>query len=244
MQAIILAAGVGKRLKPLTDKQPKCLIKIGGKTLLARYLETLKRLGIRDITFVLGHLKDLIIEEISALDTKKELKFHYLINDGYKNGSITSLWTAREKLGKDVLIMDADVLFHPALLERLVKSPNASCFLMEEDFIDTGEEMKLFIKDDRVIAISKKNKVKTPCVGEGVGFLKLSAEHGPTLKKALEDLISTGRLDAEYEEAIDRCLGKSKMGFERVDGLPWIEIDFGEDVARAELEILPRLGQY
>ncbi|MCP4366187.1 MAG: phosphocholine cytidylyltransferase family protein, partial [Planctomycetes bacterium] len=243
MQAIILAAGVGKRLKPLTDQRPKCLIEIGGKTLLARCLDSLEELGIRDITIVLGHLKDMILEEINTLgkDDGKGLRFSYLVNEGYKNGSVTSLWIAREKLVEEALIMDADVLFHPTLLERLVRSPKTSCFLMEESFTDTGEEMKLFLENDRVIAISKENKAKSSRVGEGVGFLKLSAEHGPTLRKALEDLINEGRLDAEYEEAIDRCLAQSDMGVESVDGLPWIEIDFAEDVQRAEREILPRL---
>ncbi len=247
MQAIILAAGVGKRLKPLTNERPKCLIEIGGKTLLARHLDILEGLGIRDITFVLGHLKDMIFEEIKMLGEKgkkKDLRFHYLINEDYKNGSVTSLWTAREKLGEEVLIMDADVLFHPKLLERLVRSPKASCFLVDEDFTDSGEEMKLFADGDRVVAISKDNKVKSPCVGEGVGFLKLSAEDGPVLKDALDELINEGRLDAEYEEAIDRCLDQSDMGFVKVDGLPWIEIDFTEDIERAEREILPRLEEF
>ncbi len=245
MQAIILAAGVGKRLKPLTDQRPKCLIEIGGKTLLARHLDALEELGIRDITIVLGHLKDMILEEINTLgkDDGKGLRFSYIVNEGYKNGSITSLWIAREKLVEEALIMDADVLFHPTLLERLVRSPKTSCFLMEENFTDTGEEMKLFLENDRVIAISKENKAKSSRVGEGVGFLKLSAEHGPALSKALEDLIKEGRLDAEYEEAIDRCLAHSDIGVESVDGLPWIEIDFAEDVQRAEREILPRLGE-
>ncbi|MFQ5862376.1 MAG: sugar phosphate nucleotidyltransferase [Candidatus Brocadiales bacterium] len=243
MQAIILAAGVGKRLMPLTNEKPKCLIKIGEKTLLARYLDVLRRLDIKDITFVLGHLKDMILEEINALTKNKEFRFHYLINEGYKWGSITSLWVAREMLGEDTLIMDADVLFHPALLKRLVRSPKASCFLMDEDFTDSGEEMKLFVQGDRVVAISKNNTVKSQCVGEGVGFLKLSAEHGLILKRVMEDLIKEGRLDAEYEEALDRCLGHCNIGFERVEGLPWIEIDFAEDIERAEREILPRLGE-
>ncbi|MFQ5957080.1 MAG: sugar phosphate nucleotidyltransferase [Candidatus Brocadiales bacterium] len=243
MQAIILAAGVGKRLMPLTNELPKCLIKIGGKTLLARYLEILERLDIKDVTFVLGHLKNMILEEIKTLSESKGFRFHYLINEDYKRGSITSLWIARAVLGEDALILDADVLFHPALFERLVRSSKSSCFLMDEDFSDSGEEMKLFVQGDRVIAISKNNTVKSQYVGEGVGFLKLSAEHGLVLKRALEDLIKEGRLDAEYEEAIDRCLGRCEMGYERVGGLPWIEIDFAEDVERAEREVLPKLGE-
>lgn len=239
MQAIILAAGVGKRLMPLTSERPKCLIEIGQKTLLERYLETLRELGITRVTFVLGHLREAILERLKGLD--KGFKFHYIFNEEYRRGSITSLWRARDSLKGDVLIMDADVLFHPRLLEKLVSSPKSSCFLMDENFSDSGEEMKLFVQGERVIAISKKNTVKSQSVGEGVGFLKLSREHCPILKKVLENFIKEGHLDAEYEEALDRLLRHCDIGCEKVDGLPWIEIDFMEDIERARKEILPRI---
>lgn len=239
MQAIILAAGVGKRLMPLTGQRPKCLIEIGGKSLLERYLDAFRALGIEDITFVLGHLKEMILERLNGLG--RGLKFHYIINQDYTRGSITSLWCARERLKGDVLIMDADVLFHPVLLERLVHSPKPSCFLMDENFTDSGEEMKLFAQGDRVIAISKKNTARSQYVGEGVGFLKLSSQHCPILREVLEDFVREGRLDAEYEEALDRFLRRCEVGFEKVEGAPWIEIDFLEDIEWAEREILPRL---
>lgn len=241
MQAIILAAGIGKRLMPVTGQRPKCLIEIGGKSLLERYLNSFKTLEIRDVTFILGHLKDMILERLDTLG--KGFKFHYIINQDYTRGSITSLWCARERLKGDVLIMDADVLFHPMLLERLVRSPKPSCFLMDEDFTDSGEEMKLFAQKDRVVAISKKNTTQSQYVGEGVGFLKLSSQHCPILREVLEDFVGEGRLDAEYEEALDRFLRHCEVGFEKVQGAPWIEIDFLEDIERAEREILPRLRE-
>lgn len=239
MKAIILAAGVGKRLMPLTGQTPKCLIEIGGKTLLERYLESLEESSITDVTFVLGHLKELILSRLKEAEDK--FQFHYIMNKNYTRGSITSLWEARERLKDDVLIMDADVLFHPNLLKRLLNSPQKSCFLLEEDFTDSGEEMKLFVRGERVVAISKRNSLKTPLVGEGVGFLKLAREHCPQLRNILEDFIREGKLDVEYEEALDRLLSHCEVGYERVDGLPWIEIDFEKDIERAEKEILPKI---
>lgn len=228
---------------PLTGKTPKCLIDIGGKTLLERYLESLRESSIKDVTFVLGHLKEMILPRLKVAE--KQFNIRYVFNKNYTRGSITSLWEAREStLGgqDDVLLMDADVLFHPELLKRLLNSPQKSCFLLEEDFTDSGEEMKLFVQGERVVAISKKNVLKTPLVGEGVGFLKLAGEHCPRLKKILDDFILEGRLDVEYEEALDRLLSHCEVGYERVDGLPWIEIDFEEDVRRAERDILPMLS--
>ncbi|HLA37419.1 MAG TPA: NTP transferase domain-containing protein, partial [Candidatus Brocadiales bacterium] len=239
VHAIILAAGVGKRLMPITGQRPKCLIEIGGKTLLDRYLESLKESSITEVTFVLGHLREMILSRLK--EAENTFKTHYVYNENYTRGSITSLWEARERLQGNVLIMDADVLFHPTLLKRLLESPKKSCFLLEEDFTDTGEEMKLFVQGERVAAISKKNVLKTPLVGEGVGFLKLAGEHCPQLRNTLEDFIREGRLDAEYEEALDRLLPHCEVGYEPVDGLPWIEIDFEEDIRRAEREILPML---
>ncbi len=242
VHAIILAAGVGKRLMPITGQRPKCLIEIGGKTLLDRYLESLKESSITEVTFVLGHLKEMILPRLK--EAEKQFNIRYIFNKNYTRGSITSLWEARESaLGGqgDVLIMDADVLFHPTLLKRLLESPKKSCFLLEEDFTDTGEEMKLFVQGERVAAISKKNVLKTPLVGEGVGFLKLAGEHCSQLRNTLEDFIREGRLDAEYEEALDRLLSCCEVGYESVDGLPWIEIDFEEDIRRAERDILPML---
>ncbi|HHT9152313.1 MAG TPA: sugar phosphate nucleotidyltransferase [Candidatus Hypogeohydataceae bacterium YC40] len=249
LRAIILAAGLGKRLMPLTSQKPKCLIEIGGKTLLDRYLESLKECSITDVTFVLGHLKEMILPRLK--EAEAQFKIHYIVNKNYTRGSITSLWEARKITldgHGDVLIMDADVLFHPALLKRLIDSPKKSCFLLEEHFTDTGEEMKLFVKGERVVAISKKNffdacgaTAKTPLVGEGVGFLKLAGEHYPQLKKILDDFIKEGRLDVEYEEALNRLLSYCEVGYERVDDLPWIEIDFEEDIKRAERDILPIL---
>jgi 2-aminoethylphosphonate-pyruvate transaminase len=258
-RAVILAAGVGKRLMPLTGQKPKCLIEISGKTLLERYLESLKEVSVTDVTFVLGHLKEMILPRLK--EAENQFKFHYIVNKNYTRGSITSLWEARERLEGDVLIMDADVLFHPALLERLLNSPQKSCFLLEEDFTDTGEEMKLFVQGERVVAISKnaecgirnaeshtrQSAIHNPqsaiptLIGEGVGFLKLAGEHCPQLRKILEGFIQQGKLDVEYEEAFDRLLSHCEVGYESVDGLPWIEIDFEEDIKRAERDVLPRI---
>lgn len=239
MKVIILAAGVGKRMPAVTNKIPKCLIKVGEKTLLDRYLESLSLLGVEDIVFVVGHFKEKIKEAVKNNNTSFNIK--YIENEQYTKGSILSLWYARNKLDDDTLIMDADVLFHEKLLIKLAESKNKNCFLLDEDCEYSGEEMMLFVKGDKVIGISKTSSYECDFAGEGVGFLKLSASDGRILKDVLEEFEKTGKVDVEYEDALHEILAHCSIGFERVGNLPWIEIDFEEDIERARREILPRL---
>ncbi len=239
MKVIILAAGVGKRMSAVTSNIPKCLINIGDKTLIERYFESFSLLDITDIVIVVGHLKEKIQEKVKGIQNSFNIK--YIENEQYAKGSILSLWYARQELDDDVLIMDADVLFHEKLLTKLADSGNSNCFLLDEDFVDTGEEMKLFVKDEKVIGISKHVTYDCDFTGEGVGFMKLSADDCHTLKNILEEFERTGRVNVEYEDALHELLPHCTAGFERVEDLPWIEIDFEEDIERARGEILAKL---
>lgn len=240
MKVIILAAGVGKRMPAVTDKIPKCLIKFDNKTLIDRYLESLSLLDVKDIVFVIGHFKEKIKEAVKSNNSNFNIK--YIENEQYTKGSILSLWCARNELDDNTLIMDADVLFHEKLITRLVRSKNSNCFLLDECFEDTGEEMKLFVRGNRVIGISKHNSFDCDFVGEGVGFFKLSANDCHILKNILEEFERMGKVNVEYEDALHELLHHCSVGFERVENLPWIEIDFEEDIEKARREILPRLG--
>ena len=239
MKTIILAAGVGKRMSAVTDNIPKCLIKIGGKTLIERYLESLSLLGVKDIVIVIGHLKEKIKEAIKNSNSRFNIK--YIENEQYTKGSILSLWYARNELDNNTLIMDADVLFHEDILVKLAESKNKNCFLLEDEFEDTGEEMKLFVKGGKVVGISKHNSYDCDFSGEGVGFFKLSADDGPKLITILEGFENRGVVNVEYEDALHELLSLCSVGFEKVGDMPCIEIDFEEDIERARREILPKI---
>jgi choline kinase len=121
MKAVILAAGVGKRLWPVTQYRPKCLIELGGQTLLSRYLSALASEGIRRADIVVGYKQEMIRE--AANSESFGVQVNFLVNEQFHRGSISSLWVARTALDDDVVIMDADVLFHREILRRLVHSP-------------------------------------------------------------------------------------------------------------------------
>jgi choline kinase len=239
MKVIMLAAGVGKRMSAVTNIIPKCLIKVGGKTLLERHLETISLLGIKDIVFVVGHFKEKIKETVEKSSNGFNIK--YIENEQYTKGSILSLWYARDELNDDVLIMDADVLYHDTMLKMLAESGNKNCFLLDKNCDDTGEEMMLFVKENKVVGISKVHSYGCDFKGEGVGFFKLAANDCHKLKNILEEFEQAGKINVEYEDTLHELLSQCTVGFESVGNLPWIEIDFEEDIERAGREILPKI---
>ncbi|MFQ5947176.1 MAG: NTP transferase domain-containing protein, partial [Anaerolineae bacterium] len=128
MRAIILAAGVGHRLAPLTDRRPKCLLPVGGRSLLERMLDALAALTISEAVLVVGHCQDQIRRV--AGNRFGQLPVRYVENPEYMRDSIRSLWAGRNELDQDVIVMDADVLFPLQLLRRLAESNEASALLI------------------------------------------------------------------------------------------------------------------
>ncbi len=239
MKAIILAAGVGKRFKEVTDQRPKCLIDIQGQTLLERTLVALDGAGVTHAVVVIGYRGEMITQQIGA--TCGRVRVSYVHNPQYEKGAILSLLSAREEFDDDMLIMDADVLFPVAMIDRLIRSPHANCFLLDSRAENTGEEQMLLTRGGRVLNIERGGSGDFDVVGESVGFLKVSRSDALLLRSILDDLVAKGRDTIEHEEAYPIFLSQRFVGFERVDDLPWTEIDFPEDLARAEREVLPRI---
>lgn len=239
MKAIILAAGVGKRFKEMTDHRPKCLIEIQGKTLLERTLSALGAAQVDQAVIVIGYRGDMIQQTIGA--NCGGVQVRYVFNDRFEKGAILSLWSAREEFDDDILIMDADVLFPVAMIDRLICSPQANCFLLDGSSENTGEEQMLLTRGGRVLNIVRGGSGDFDVIGESVGFLKVSRADAPLLRSILDDLVAQGRDSIEHEEAFPTFMAQREIGFERVDDLPWTEIDFPEDLARAEQEVLPKI---
>ena len=239
MTAIILAAGVGKRLLGLSGGRPKCLIEIGGKSLILRLLEGLAAAGVEDAVVVGGFGEDVLRAALAA--GPPGIRVRWASNPRYREGAILSLWSARDVLDGPVLVMDADVLCAPAMIARLVRSPHRNCFLLDGGVEPTGEEQMLLVTRGRVRNIVRGGAPGYELAGESVGFLKLSAGAARVLRELLEIRVAAGQTGIEHEEVYPELLERVEVGFERVDGMPWIEIDFAEDVTRAEREVLPQI---
>jgi choline kinase len=247
MKAIMLAAGKGSRLSGGDDEHPpKALLEFGGLTLLERHIRSLTATGVESLTLVVGYRAADIVR---ALDDLRVGGFVRVVeNKAFQRGSLVSLWTARDALtsGGGALFMDADVLYPPALLERLVRADAGNAILYDRRLEPGEEPIKIGLKGGWPVDFGRKVSVDCDEMGEWVGFLKLSEPYALKLANIVERFIDQGRMDDPMEEAVRELLASSpRDAFAIVDvsDLAWIEIDFPDDVARARDEILPALEQ-
>lgn len=245
MKAIILAAGIGKRLGTDVDRPPKWLLEFGGQTLLQRHLDSLERCGVRRLVVGLGYRAERV--EAALASHCGALQIETVHNPDYRRGSIVTLWTLREHLmqGDEILLMDADVLYDGRLLQRLLDSPHSNCFLLDRDFEPGEEPVKLCLREGRFVEFRKRIEVDFDECGESVGFFRFGPEIAGRLAGVVQSYIDADRLDAPHEDAIRDLLlaDPGAFGYEDITGLPWIEIDFPADVARACNQILPNLEE-
>ena len=246
MHAIILAAGRGSRLAEHNpDGHPKCLMEFGGRSLLARHLDLLHRFGVRRADLVVGYEADRILSHVATLDSRPEVSFHF--NPRYQLGSVLSLWAAEETLraGVPVVVMDADVLYHPEILRRLVETAVDNCYLLDRQFEHGEEPVKIAVRDGVMVDFRKRldPDLQFDLLGESVGFFRFAPDCAALIADACARYDAEGLRDAPHEEALRDVLLElpQAFGFEDVTGLPWVEIDFPCDVIRAGADILPAI---
>jgi choline kinase len=238
-----LAAGVARRLAPLTDHTQKSLLPVGGRPILAWMLEALHAVGVRDVVIVVGHWADQVRGLVAS--APQGMTVRCVENPAYQKGSSLSLYCARDVIGREpTLIMDADVVFPPEFLRRLVSAASAQALLIDRGFADTGEEVKIYIHGDRVIALGKKvAPTAWDQVGEGIGFFKCGEEAGLELVQLLKQVIDESHGASEYEDALHLLVRRHHVQVVDVTGLPWTEVDFVEDLRRAQSEVFPAIAR-
>jgi choline kinase len=226
--AIILAAGLGKRLGPMMGEHPKALLDVGGESLVGRLIRQLREAGVARSVVVIGHGADMVRAMLGARSDVVLVE-----NPDYERGAILSLWHAREFLAGPALVLDADVFVPDAMVARLVQSPSECCFLLDGRVPPSGEEQMLMTRGDRVIDIAREPRGSFELSGESVGFLKLSADAARRLRDILDAHVERGDVDIEHEEAYPELLQAVHVSYERVDDFDWTEVDFPGDVERA-----------
>lgn len=245
MRAIILAAGRGLRLhQPANHEFPKCLLRFAGTTLLERHLRLLDRLGVNEIVLALGFRHRMVLDELEPLAIRPEI----VLNPGFDLGSVLTVHVAAEALtrGGDVLLMDADVLYHERILALLVQgSQPVNRLLMDRNLEPGDEPVKVCLQDGVPVELRKQlvPGLVHDAVGESIGFFRFDESAAKRLAVLAAGYVANGRSDLPHEEAVRDLIQERKHVFEVADvtGLPWVEVDFAEDVQRAEREILPRI---
>jgi choline kinase len=243
VEVIILAAGIGKRLYPLTKNTPKCLLKIGDITLLGYSLQTFLELGIYKITLVTGHCEREIKKFVSDFNG---LQLNYIFNPYYATkNNIYSLFCARKKLKNGCIIFNSDLLCDARIIKKVIDSVNISnekSFLIIDELKKLStEEMKVKIGNDSRIEAISKDILPESAQGEYIGIAYFSPKGGEYLSKILEILIKEKKDQEFYEYAFQQMLISHNIYKIGTDGLPWIEIDDFNDLKKAKSFILPKL---
>jgi choline kinase len=240
----MLAAGIGRRLYGDGDHPPKSLLRFDGKTLLQRHIEILRHLGVAEMVVVVGFQAEMLHAELASIGAQGFVRTIH--NADYREGSIVSLWTARAEFdgSAPILFMDGDVLYDHRLMRRLLDSRHPNCFLMDREVETDEEPVKLCMRDGRIVDFHKRPQIEHDYFGEWPGFLRLSPEMARKVGRVVDRYINVGRRADIYEEVFRDLLLSEPPGsfdFEDITGVPWIEIDFPEDLEDAKSKVFPRL---
>lgn len=241
MKAIILAAGVGRRLGV---DHPKCLLEFAGRSLLQRHLDCLVEQSILEIHVVVGHLSDQIEQAIQQSGHADKVRTTF--NPAFAEGSVISLASVADLIaGEEILLMDADVLYSEEMLSRLIDTEHANAFLLDRDFEAGDEPVKLCVNAGVLVEFRKQLAADLvyEFAGESVGFFHFSPAVTLRLAERVKHYVNTDQREEHYEEAIRDLMLETpeEFAFEDVTGIPWLEIDFPEDVTRAEETVLPKI---
>jgi choline kinase len=238
MRGIILAAGKGSRLNGTIGDKPKCLLRVGGTTLIDRQVEALKAVGITEIVVVVGCQADMVRRTCGARIT-------YIENTRFaQTNSLYSLWLARPLLYDGFVVMNCDVLFHPQMLSDLVTSRHEDALLLayqDDDAEPFGdEEMKIRVRRGRVQEIAK-TLAPDEADGENVGVVKFGRDGARLLGRLLDERVRDGGLRDWAPKAFGDFARLRPLHAVGTRGYPWTEIDFPEDYERAVRDVLPAI---
>lgn len=234
MIGVILAAGMAKRLRPLTDERPKCLLTVGQRTLLQRTVDGIIAAGISELVVVTGYRAQMIRDFLTS--HYPDLTIHFIDNPDYAhNNNIFSLWLTRPYTEeRDFLLLDSDILFDPQIIPAVLSAEGSALALNRHELGE--EEIKVIVDDqNRVVEISKVCSIEQ-AIGESVGIEKMEADYSAALFRELEQMIEgEGLIDIFYERAFERLIPQGHT-FTVVDTTRYfsIELDTVEDFENAK----------
>ncbi len=235
MKAIILAAGVGSRLRPLTDQSPKSLLKVGGTPIMERMIKNLEAVGVTEIAIVTGYMAETVRQFVA--DTFPHLSVTFIDNPEYLNTNTGySLLLTKDFVGNDSFMkFDADVVFEKEILERLMANEHSTCLCIDRNINLAAEEVKVKVDENNRVLRAHKTVPPEEAIGESIGIEKIGAELTPQLFAELEEMMTDKAYWQEYYEgAYERLMNKG-AAFYAVDitGLKWVEIDNHDDYGLA-----------
>ncbi len=232
-QAVILAAGVGSRLGG--NGRPKCLLDVGGRTLIRHHLEVLDGLGVENILIVVGHGADQVMAEVSHAGVMQ-------FNDRYSStNSLYSLWLTRKWIAGSMMVINGDVLADPHIYQQLLEA-DGNALAYDSRSGTEEEEMKVHFESSRLRAINK-DMGPGRSHGEHLGMLKFDASGAKELMDEADRLVMEGRVNDWAPAAVHQVAQRIPIQGIDVTALPWTEIDFPEDLEHARKRVWPAIDR-
>lgn len=238
MQAIILAAGLAKRLRPLTDVTPKCLLEVSGKNLLHRTMDNVIVNGITDFVFVTGYKEDMIKDYLKENFLNCNITF-ISNHDFANNNNSYSLWMTKDYIKGDIVLLDSDILFDKGIITELLNSEHENCLAVNFTAELDEEQIKVVLDDKkRILEISKVTDIKKSA-GESIGIERFSYPFMQELykvldRKILKESIVNEFYEASFEEVIRSGDVRNSIYAINVSQYKCMEIDTVEDYQRAK----------
>lgn len=237
MKAIILSAGQGSRLGHVTDDRPKCLIEFAGRTLLDRQLDTLAANGIAEAVVVTGFHDELVN---AAVERRRQAgegpAVQTVFNPFYKVAdNLGSLFIAREAIAGDVLVWNGDTLVSSALMARVIANDrDGICVTIDrKDSYDEDDMKVITAADGRLRAIGKR--ISQGVNAESIGLLAFRADGAERFRVAIDKAMRTTEgTTIWYLRVIHHLAQNSEVWTLDIQGEEWGEVDFPEDIDRAE----------
>lgn len=233
MKAIILSAGQGRRLLPLTERIPKCILPVRGRPLIGWQIDTLARCGIADITVVTGYGAGEVETRLAELYGPHRIRTLY--NPFFAStDNLVSCWVARVAMQEDFLLLNGDTLFEAAVLERLLAAPQRPVTLAVDckDRYD-DDDMKVVRDGDRLVQVGKRLPLER-VDAESIGMMTFRGDGPRLFRETIERALRNPQaLKQWYLSLIDELAGRGVVWTQSIQGLGWTEVDCAADLERA-----------
>jgi len=232
--AILLSAGQGSRLLPLTAERPKCLIEFSGRPLIAWQIEMLARGGVRRIDIVTGFMTDMVEAAVARYgDARVAVECHF--NPFFKVAdNLGSCWIVRDRMVGDFLILNGDTLISEEIVNK-VQAPGdwpITVTVDEKESYDS-DDMKVSREGDRLRRIGK-NLTAEECDAESIGFLAFRGAGADLFRETVRAMMRTpDGVNHWYLKAIDLIAAEGQVGTRSIAGLDWAEVDYLNDIETA-----------
>jgi 2-aminoethylphosphonate-pyruvate transaminase len=240
MKTVILAAGMGTRLRPISNNIPKAFVEIDNVPLIIRSLENIKSFDIEDVIIVIGYGGDYFKKKIGT--KYKKIKIKYVLNEDFsKTGSMYSLSKTEGLVDDDILLFESDLLYEKKAIQCLIDSKEPNEILIAT-LSGSGDEVYIVVNENNeLINLGKNITNKQDAMGELVGISKLSLDFLTELYKLAKVDYNNNNLNYHYEEVIFKLSKTYPIKCKLIRDLNWIEIDNLEDLNRAKNIIYPKI---